>query len=303
MAITKIRVKLNGTWTSLTVANNKGTGSITAPSITSYNQSGGYYPISVELTNDAGTVATYEYTDAKWGSALRLVVKETIKPTIAITSPSNGAYVTNNKQPVVFKVTDETSGSGVSLSTVKLKIDSTTYSYNSTGMVYAAITNGYQFTYTPQTALSDGSHTLTVNASDNDGNAGTAVSSTVTVDTVPPTLNISSPTSGLITNNKSITVSGTTNDAISSPVMVKITLAGADQGTVSVGTDGSFSKALTMAEGTNTIVVTATDAAGKTSSVTLSVKLDTTIPKITAATFSPNPVNASASVTIALTVE
>jgi len=303
MAITKIRVKLNGTWTTLTTANNTGTGSVTAPSTTSYNLSGGYYPVEIELTNDAGTVKTYDSTDATWGSILRLIVKETIKPVIAITSPSTGAYVTNNKQPVVFMVTDETSGSGVDLTTVKLKIDSTTYSYNSTGMTYAAITNGYQFTYTPQAALADGSHTLTVNASDYDGNVGTAVSSTYTVDTVPPTLNVSSPVAGLITNNKSVPVTGITNDAVSSPVTVKIALGGVDQGTVSVGADGGFSKALTMAEGTNTIVVTATDAAGKSSSVTLTVKLDTSVPKITAASFTPNPANASASVAIALTVE
>jgi len=303
MAVIKVRVKINGTWTNLTESSGKWTVNLTAPSTTSYNLSGGYYPAEIEITNDAGTVVTYDSTDATWGSILRLIVKETIKPTIIITSPSNGAYVTNNKQPIVFTVTDETSGSGVNLSTVKLKIDSTTYSYNSTGMVYTAITNGYQFTFTPPTALSDGSHTITVNASDYDGNAGTAVSSTYTVDTVPPTLNISYPASGLITNNKNVTVAGITNDLTSSPVGIKITLGGADQSTVSVGADGSFSKILTLAEGTNTIVVTATDAAGKSSSVTLTVKLDTTIPKITAATFAPNPANSSESVAIAFVVE
>ena len=127
------------------------------------------------MTNDAGTVVTKDATDATLGEALRLVVKETMKPTITLVSPSQGAYVTNNKQPIVFKVVDEAGGSGVNLSTVKLKIDSTTYTSTSTGMVSKGITNGYQFTFTPQSALKDGSHSITINASDNDGNAATAV--------------------------------------------------------------------------------------------------------------------------------
>lgn len=303
MAISKVRIKINGTWTSLSQnSSGKWTGSITAPSTTSFNLDGGYYPVTVEVTNDAGTVKTWEATDATWGSALQLDVKEAIKPTITIVSPSNGAYVTNNKQSITFKVIDESGGSGVKLDSVKMKLDDTTYSYNSTGMSYSAITNGYQFVHTPQSALSDDSHTITVNAADNDGNAATTVTATITVDTVPPTLSISSPAAGLITNNASQVVSGTTNDATSSPVAVTIVLNGEDQGTVSVGSDGSFSKTMTLEEGTNTIVVTAKDAAGKTSSVTRSVKLDTSIPVISSLTMAPNPVNASASVTITLEV-
>ena len=114
------------------------------------------------------------------------------------------AYVTNNKQPITFKVVDEAGGSGVNLSTVKIKLDGTTYTTSSTGMVSKGITNGYQFTFTPQTALKDGSHTITINASDNDGNAAAAVSSTFTIDTVPPTLTISSPAAGLITNKAAL---------------------------------------------------------------------------------------------------
>ena len=101
----------------------------------------------------------------------------------------------------------------MNLSTVKIKVDGTTYTTSSTGMVSKGITNGYQFTFTPQTALKDGSHTITINASDNDGNAAAAVSSTFTIDTVPPTLTISSPAAGLITNKAALNVTGKTNDA------------------------------------------------------------------------------------------
>lgn len=305
MAITKVRVKINGTWTNLTKNSSTGkwTASITAPSTTSYNLANKYYPVTVEITNDAGTVSTYESTDASFGEALRLTVKETIKPTITLVSPSNSAYVTNNKQPITFKVTDESGGSGVNLSSVKLKIDSTTYTATSTGMVSTGITNGYQFVFTPQTALTDGAHTITINASDNDGNAATAVSASFTIDTVPPVLTISSPTTGKITNQAALTVEGVTNDATSSPAEVAILLNGTDVGTVTVGSDGSFSKDITLVEGTNSIVVTATDYAGQSTSITLSVKLDTSVPTLKSIVMSPNPANTSASVAITLEVE
>ena len=104
-------------------------------------------------------------------------------------------------------------------------------------------------------------------------------------------------------NTASLVVRGTTNDTASSPVTVKITLAGADQGTITVGTDGSFTKTLTLANGSNTIVITATDAAGKASSVTRTVTLDTSKPVVKSATITPNPVDAGASMVISVVVE
>lgn len=301
MAIKKVRVQINGVWTELTQSNGKWTGTITAPATTSYNLANKYYPVKIEVTNDAGTVVTKDSTDATLGEALRLVVKETMKPVITLVSPSKGAYVTNNKQPITFKVVDEAGGSGVNLSTVNIKVDSTTYTTSSQGMVSTGITNGYQFTFTPQTALKDGSHTITISAADNDGNSATTVSSTFTIDTVPPTLTVSSPQTGLITNKSEITVTGKTNDATSSPITLTITLNGTSLGDITVNSDGSFSKAVTLVEGTNNIVVTAKDGAGQTSSITLSVKLDTTVPKLNSIVLSPNPANISASV--AITVE
>lgn len=172
----------------------------------------------------------------------------------------------------------------------------------STAISTTAITGGYQVTYTPASALSDGAHTVTIDVSDNDGNAAAQKSTTYTVDTIPPTLNLTAPTEGFITATSALTVAGTTNDATSSPVSVAIKLNGTDQGAVSVGTNGAFSKAVTLAEGSNTIVVTATDAAGKTTTVTRTVTLDTSVPKITAATITPNPVDAGASMVISVTI-
>lgn len=300
MAIKTVKATINGQTYDLTLnsASGKWEATITAPGKTSYNLAGGYYNVSVEATNEAGTKGS---ADASTVDGLKLVVKETVAPVITIVSPTAGAYVANSKQPVVFNITDETGGSGVDISTLVVKQDGTAVA--AANITHTAITNGYSVTYTPSAALSDGSHTVTINCKDHDGNAAEEKSTTYTVDTVPPTLNVTSPADGLITAASSVTVAGTTNDATSSPVVITISLNGTDQGTVPVGTGGTFSKLVTLKEGSNTIIVKAKDAAGKESSVTRTVTLDTSVPKIKAATITPNPVDTGKTMVISVTIE
>lgn len=300
MAIKTVKATINGQTYDLTLnsASGKWEATITAPGKTSYNLAGGYYNVSVEATNEAGTKGS---ADASTVDGLKLVVKETVAPVISIVSPTAGAYVANSKQPVVFNITDETGGSGVDISTLVVKQDGTAVA--AANITHTAITNGYSVTYTPSAALSDGSHTVTINCKDHDGNAAAEKSTTYTVDTVPPTLNVTSPADGLITAASSVTVAGTTNDATSSPVVITISLNGTDQGAVPVGTGGTFSKVVTLKEGSNTIIVKAKDAAGKESSVTRTVTLDTSVPKIKAATITPNPVDTGKTMVISVTIE
>lgn len=300
MAIKTVKATINGQTYDLTLnsASGKWEATITAPGKTSYNLAGGYYNVSVEATNEAGTKGS---ADASTVDGLKLVVKETVAPVITIVSPTAGAYVANSKQPVVFNITDETGGSGVDISTLVVKQDGTAVA--AANITHTAITNGYSVTYTPSAALSDGSHTVTINCKDHDGNAAEEKSTTYTVDTVPPTLNVTSPADGLITASSSVTVAGTTNDATSSPVVITISLNGTDQGTIPVGTGGTFSKVVTLKEGSNTIIVKAKDAAGKESSVTRTVTLDTSVPKIKAATITPNPVDTGKTMVISVTIE
>lgn len=300
MAIKTVKATINGQTYDLTLnsASGKWEATITAPGKTSYNLAGGYYNVSVEATNEAGTKGS---ADASTVDGLKLVVKETVAPVITIVPPTAGAYVANSKQPVVFNITDETGGSGVDISTLVVKQDGTAVA--AANITHTAITNGYSVTYTPSAALSDGSHTVTINCKDHDGNAAAEKSTTYTVDTVPPTLNVTSPADGLITAASSVTVAGTTNDATSSPVVITISLNGTDQGTIPVGTGGTFSKVVTLKEGSNTIIVKAKDAAGKESSVTRTVTLDTSVPKIKAATITPNPVDTGKTMVISVTIE
>lgn len=298
MAISRVRVKINGVWTNLTYNSSTGRyeGTIAAPAATSYNLSGRYYPVTVEAANDAGTVTTKDDSDAAIGSSLRLTVKETVKPVITLISPTNGSYIQNSNTPVVFTVLDEANGSGVKESSITMKVDGVP-----AVLAKSSVTNGYQCTYTPEESMSDGSHTIVIDAQDNDGNAALQVSASYVIDTVPPTLTLSEPTFA-ITNQPSIIFSGTTNDNLSTPVSVEFMLNGEEAGSAAVDTSGNFSKTLTLTEGENVVKVVSTDKAGRSTTVTKNVKLDTSIPQITNVSFEPNPVSTSQPVKITLEV-
>ena len=282
-----VRVQLDGTWTTLTYNSSSGAyeATLTAPGKTSFNETDGVYVVTAEATNTAGTSVT---------KTANLTVKETVKPVITISSPSNGAYIASNQPNIVFTVTDETNGSGVKIDSLSVKIDGSAIT---SGITKTAITNGYSVTVTPST-LSDGSHTVTINCADNDGNSATEKSTTFTVDTVPPVLNVTSPDDGLITNKSTIVVAGTTNDTASSPVTLTV-----NGNTVSVGSDGSFSTTVTLSEGENTITIEAVDRAGKVSTVTRTVTFDGSTPVIESITITPNPVNTSESMVISVVVK
>ena len=292
MAIKTVQATINGVPTTLTLnpSTGKYEATITAPTKSSYNQSGGYYNVTVKATDTAGNSTS---KDATLGSKLKLVVKEKVAPAITVTYPTESATTTNNKPTFKWKVTDD--DSGVDSNTIGITIDSG--SKITSGITKTATPGGYECSYTPATALSDETHTVKFNASDNDGNAAAQKSVTFKVDTVPPTLNVTSPTEGLVTNNATVTVKGTTNDATSSPVTVKV------NGTaVTVDASGNFSTTVTLTEGSNTITVVATDSAGKTTTVTRKVTLDTKAPTITDVSITPNPVDGGKTFVIAVSV-
>lgn len=301
MAVKTVQAIINGVTTTLTYnsSTKKYEATITAPSTSSYNNNDGhYYPVTVKATDEAGNVTTKTDSDVTLGESLKLRVKEKVAPIITITYPTASALITNNKPSIAWKVTD--ADSGVNSGSIKITIDSG--SAITAGITKTAITDGYQCTYTPTAALSDGSHTIKIDAADNDGNAASQKSVTFKIDTVPPTLSVTAPTNGLITNKAACTVTGTTNDITSSPVTVTVKLNSGSAETVTVGADGSFSKALTLVAGSNTITVVATDSAGKSTTVTRTVTLDTVAPTIKAVTLTPNPVDAGKTYVISVEV-
>lgn len=301
MAVKTVQAIINGQTYNLTLNSSTGKyeATINAPSVTSYNvNSGHYYPVTIKATDDAGNTATANDSSADLGSALRLYVKETVKPTIAVTHPTTGSQLSVNTMTVTWQVRD--TGSGINPNTIGLTIDGG--SKITGNITKTAVTGGYNCSYAITTALTDGSHTIKFDVSDYDGNAATQASTTFKVDTIPPSLTLSSPANNLITNQKTVTVSGVTNDATTGIASVTVKLNNGTATSVTVNADGSFSTSLTLVEGFNTIVVVATDGVGRTATVTRTVKYDSHAPVITNPVISPNPVTTGALFTISVNV-
>lgn len=270
---------------------------ITAPSKSSYTQDEHYYPVQIKATDDAGNVTEKDDTDSVLGESLRLKVVEKNPPQISVTYPTNGAYINTATPQIQWTVTDD--DSGVNPDTISLTIDSGTTI--TTEIQKSPTEGGYTCTYTPS-SLDDGTHVLNFNAQDYDENAAQLQTVSFTVDTVPPVLTITSPTDNLVTNNPSLTVSGTTNDVTSNPVTLTVKLNSAEPQTVEVQENGNFSYEVTLSEGVNTIVVTATDSSGKSTEIQRTVTLSTSAPIITEVSIVPNPVDAGQTFIISVTV-
>lgn len=293
MAIKSVKAIVNGVTTTLAYdsASNTYKATLTAPAKSSYNQTNHYYGVQIIATDEAGNSTTVNQSDATLGSKLRLTVKEKTAPIITISSPTASQLLTSNQPTIAFTVTDD--DSGVNPDTIKLLIDGTEVS----GITKTKTSSGYSCSYKPDTALADGSHTIVVRASDYDENAATQKSVSFKIDTVPPELSVTTPTDKLITNKSIVTVAGTTNDATSSPVTLTINGVA-----TTVYDDGTFSKDIALEDGANTITIVATDGAGRTTTVTRTVTLDTKAPVISDVSLAPNPADVGATYVISVSV-
>ena len=292
MTIIAARLTVNGQTYNIPVDSGTGEYSIeiTAPAQPSgMNSSGqgpgvgenakgiGYYPVVVELEDEAGNITTIDETNSELGNYLKLKVYEAVKPVTAFTYPTTGAKVLTNNPTITLTLTD--SGSGIKPDSVRMIIDGGA-EISLTAVKETDTT--YKITYTPPAALTDGSHIITAYCLDYDGNRSDNASTSFVIDTVDPSLSLTSPENDVWLKSFAFTVSGITNDATSSPVTISMILNGADQGVVVVDADtGNFSKSLTGREGSNTLDVTATDSAGRTTTVSRTFNIDTKPPVLT----------------------
>lgn len=274
-------------------SNNNGSG----PGVGTAAQGKGYYPVTVVATDDAtNTTTCNDQTDGALGLACRLKVIEKVLPVATITSPTTGAYIKDSTPTITLQATD--SGSGINPTTGSLVIDSGTpipITLTGSGTTYTG-------SHTPTTALGNGSHTITFTVTDYDGNVSSTASVTFTIDTLPPTLELTSPAEGFVTNQATIDVVGIATDSHSPPVTVSITVNSVDQGEVTLDGEGNFTKSVTLQSGANIISATATDSSGQSTTVTRNVTLSTTAPVIEEIIITPNPVDGGQTYTIQVKV-
>lgn len=272
---------------------------IQAPNRSSYNENDNHkFNVVLTAVNEAGSSKTIDSSDPTWGEVLALRVFERVKPTVEIVSPTNGDYLNTATPTVIFNVKDN--DSGVDLSTLKVVVNGEVVNPDDYNITEEVIDGGYKVTAVPKTAWEDRLHTVSITVGDNDENTSDEVSTSFTTDTVAPELNVFTPKDGLITNTSEVVVSGNTVD--SNTVSISITLNGEDTGEVAL-VEGSFEKTITLTEGNNVIVVTATDKAGKITTKTINVTLDTSEVTFTEVKLIENPTDAGQMLTLTVKVE
>jgi len=176
----------------------------------------------------------------------------------------------------VFTVSN-TAGGTVS-GTISTSAPFSIFSGSTFSLVGLGATQAVTVRFTPTTSA-----TASVNvsfAADGDIISRVATGTGVTVDTTPPTLAITTPTSGSTysTRTTPLTITGTASDNI---LVTQVTWANkrGGGGTAS-GTTSWTASGIILQSGANVLTVTASDAAGNTKMATLTVTLDTTAPTV-----------------------
>ncbi|MGW8168568.1 MAG: Ig-like domain-containing protein [Sulfurovaceae bacterium] len=206
------------------------------------------------------------------------VIVSTDITTLKAAASSTAYPVTDDNTPTISGVTEAGA-------TVTIKDGAATLT------TVTADANG-NYTFTPTTPLSEGTHSITVTATDAAGNPITETTGYFTIDTTPPksiSMTVAddvAPITGEIANNG---VTDDTTPTISGKTEAGATVTIAD-GTTVLGTvtaDGNghyeFTPGTPLSEGAHSVSATATDAAGNTiTSATTNFTVDTTAPTATA---------------------
>src|SRR6185295_5138173 len=235
-------------------------------------------------------------TAGNTNTAVINVIQDTSVPTITITGPtSNPTFTTAATTTAAPNAVTGTYSDNIAVTNV-------TWANSTTGANGTAGFGGGTFTV-PTHALNQGVNNITVTAFDNAGNSSVDTIA-ITSDPLPPAVTITGPTlaSTFATAAASISLSGTASDSLTSVTKVEYinTTTTAPPPTLATGTTSWSTGAILLASGNNVINVTATDAAGNTSTDTITVIKDNLPPsvQITSPTVNPTHITNVNSVTL-----
>jgi hypothetical protein len=203
---------------------------------------------------------------------------DTRAPTITITDPSADTTTSNNTPHLAVTYADADASdcvaSGLDTSTLRVTLDGVDRT-----SLFTVTNTGAEATIPTSLALSDGSHVMHAEIKDRAGNIGTADRSfNVRNASQPPTLTITAPAEGALVGASPLTVSGTVVGSGGGTINVQCRVGGTAVGATVSGTGWTCS--VSLIEGDNAVVVTATDAGGS-SQLTRQVALDSTAPTLT----------------------
>lgn len=217
-------------------------------STTSYEFEGlsdGEHNVTIRARDALGNIATV-YIE---------FLVDTLGPTLSVENPATGAHLNSGSVTISWSANDTLSG----ILGYRSRLDGGEWSERSTAA---------EVTFT---GLSDGAHTVEIEAFDNANNSVTR-SITFNVDTAIPEVSITSPTGNATysTSSSSMSLSGALSDNIG---VVEVSWANSRGGSgtaVFSNTTWSISD-ITLLEGSNTITITARDASNNTAATSLTV--------------------------------
>lgn len=246
------------------------------------NLSEGSHNLTVSATDPAGNTSA---VSAPWTIVVDItppaspVLTSVVDDQPGITGNLVSGQLTNDATPTL-------NGRGEAGATINVYLDG-----NPTSIGTTTVNSDGTWSFTPQTPLANGNHTLTLSATDPAGNSS-AVSSgfVLTIDATPPAAPViasvadnTAPVTGIVPNGGSTnetrpTLSGTGEAGAT----ISIYNGSALVGTAQVQSNGSwsFTPSTSLGAGVWNLTATATDAAGNTSaaSETRSFTIDTTAP-------------------------
>ncbi|MBB1290942.1 Ig-like domain-containing protein [Pseudoalteromonas sp. SR41-5] len=247
-----VEIQLDGGSVLTTTVNAAGLFSLEVDALTE-----GQHVANVSITDDAGNVVT---------QTLEFVV-DTLVPVVDIL-------------PLSISNTDILTISGTSEEAQGTDIDVTVIDSNGNATVFDALVGSDGTWSLVTTSLPDGIYSVFASITDAAGNVGQSVTEQVTIDTIPPSLEIDA--FGVL-NTLTPTITGTSDEEIGSLITVNVTDSTNTlyEVTTTVLGDGTwFVVTPLLAEGDLTIEAISIDDAGNIATVTQTGTVSTTLPSL-----------------------
>lgn len=245
-----------------------------APPESSWGQPGHVYTISLHAEDKAGNTVEMTSEDPIYGDQLKIRVLEKTPPTATIAYPTEDSVIGEDQIDIQLEIGDA-GGSGINLSSVAFTINGSAVK----DLDWHKADNSEKYTASYHAyGLHDGTNVLKLSVTDNDGNTSEDEIVNFIVSTIAASLDITTPTEGLLTNDKTVTVSGVAKPGSSSTTVTSITV---NEREVSFDpVSGQFMHEVSLVDGENTITIVATDSAGHKTTVIRHVTVDTKAPII-----------------------
>ncbi|MFC1933725.1 Ig-like domain-containing protein, partial [Chloroflexota bacterium] len=201
----------------------------------------------VTVLQSGGPVTISAQVGTKTGESDLTILPDTLAPVIKITTPSDGLVIGSTSLTVIGTIDDLSVTARASAEVV----------VNGVATNLSPDPDATSGNFSQAVTLNVGTNTIKVRATDAGSRTGVSATKTVVVNPVKPTITITSPAEGSITNSTTVTVTGTIVGGTSATLRVN---------GVAVATVGTtFSKLVNLSEGKNTIIASGYGSGGSTS--------------------------------------